>query len=139
MTLQDICDNKRRFIDVFTGVPSKIHDARVYKLSFIAQKVNALGIEYHILGDSAYPISQNLLTPYKNYGDLSPIQQIYNYKFSATRVRIENIFGILKGRFRQLIKLEYHTVRKRSSFIIACCVLHNACIDNDYWFEGDLV
>jgi len=137
MTLQGICDSRRRFLDVFTGVPSKIHDARIFRLSFISSKVNSLGPQFHVLGDSAYPLSENLLTPYRDYGNLTPSQKTYNYKFSATRVRIENAFGMLKGRFRQLMKLEYHSVRKLASFIIACCVLHNACIDNGDLFQEE--
>lgn len=135
MTLQGICDYKRRFIDVFTGIPSKIHDARVFRLSFIMRRVNELGPNFHILGDGAYPLSDNLLTPYRDYGNLNAVQQCYNHKFSATRVRIENSFGFLKGRFRQLIKLEFHTVLRISMFIISCCVLHNICIDNEDFFE----
>lgn len=58
---------------------------------------------------------------------------------SATRVLIENAFGLLKGRFRQLIKVDLHTVDKISKFIISCCVLHNLCIDNNDNFDVDIV
>ncbi|XP_036317984.1 putative nuclease HARBI1 [Rhagoletis pomonella] len=34
ITLQGICDAKLRFLDVYTGIPSKIHNSRVLKLSF---------------------------------------------------------------------------------------------------------
>ena len=33
LTLQAICDHKKRFIDIFTGIPGKVHDARVFKMS----------------------------------------------------------------------------------------------------------
>ena len=54
---------------------------------------------------------------------------------SATRVLIENTFGLLKGRFRQLIEIDMHNVDKISKFIISCCVLHNLCIDNNDDFD----
>jgi len=41
---------------------------------------------------------------------------------------IENAFGILKQRFRQLQMLEFHTVDKLTKFVMAVCVLHNICI-----------
>lgn len=56
---------------------------------------------------------------------------MFNKKFFATRVLIENAFGLLKGRFRQLIEINMHNVDKISKFIISCCVLHNLCIDNN--------
>lgn len=55
----------------------------------------------------------------------------YNDIFSATRVLIENAFGILKKRFLQLIRIDLWEVEKISKFIVACCVVHNLCIDCD--------
>ncbi|KAJ8953440.1 hypothetical protein NQ318_023559 [Aromia moschata] len=112
MVLQGICSSDRKFIDVFTGIPSKIYDARVFKLSFISDKLPQIcGNTYHILGDAAYPIRKWLLTPYRDYGNLTNEQRTYNYKFSATRVRIENTFGIFKQRFRQLLKVDLWAVK----------------------------
>lgn len=135
VTLQGICDHQRRFLDVFTGISSKIHDSRVFKLSFVKNKVKNVGGDFHILGDAAYPLLENLLTPFRDYGNLTPIQRNYNYKFCATRVRIENSFGILKARFRQLIRIDIHSVLRISKLIISCCVLHNICIDQEDFFE----
>lgn len=130
VTLQGICDFKRRFIDVFTGPPGKTHDSRVFRLSFISNKLtNICENKFHILGDNAYPLREYLLTPYKDYGTLTQAQRTYNYKLSATRVLIENTFGMLKNRFRQLISLDFHTVDKITKCILACCVIHNLCIE----------
>lgn len=138
LTLQGICDSRRRFLDVFTGVPSKIHDARVFKLSFISKNLpNICGNKWHILGDAAYPLKTWLLTPYRDYGNLTAEQKKFNEKFCQTRVKIENSFGLLKNRFRQLLKTEFKTVERTSKFIISCCVLHNLCIINeDEWTES---
>lgn len=137
ITLQAICDNNKMFLDVFTGPPSKIHDARIYKLSFISKKLKDIcENKWHILGDSAYPLKKWLLTPFKNYGNLSIAQRHYNYRFSATRVKIENSFGLLKSRWRQLIHTDFASVERTSNFILACCVLHNLCLlNNDLWIE----
>nr|CAI5857938.1 unnamed protein product [Callosobruchus analis] len=108
-----------------------MHDATVFQKSFIRDKIMKLGNRYHIIGDAAYPISENLLSPYRDYGNMTPIQENYNYKFSKTRVLIENGFGLLKGRFRQLMKTESWGVEKTSKFALCCCIVHNLCIDND--------
>lgn len=128
--MQGICDNRGRFQDVFTGTPSKIHDARVLRLSSVNEDLSRICEgKYHILGDAAYPIREHLLTPYKNYGSMTQRQSTYNYRHSATRVIIENAFGLLKQRFRQLRYIELTSVDKISEFIMACCVLHNLCLD----------
>ena len=135
ITLQGICDSKLRFLDVFTGVPSKIHDARVFRMSFISKDIeNICQSKYHLLGDAAYPIRDYLITPFRDYGQLREAEKEFNIRFSQTRVKIENSFGLLKNRFRQLMRMEFHKVETMAKFVIACCTLHNFCIDNkDLW------
>lgn len=135
LTLQAICSYNKLFLDVFTGVPSKIHDSRVYKLSFISKKMpDICENTWHIIGDSAYPIRNWLLTPFRDYGDLTNIQKNYNKRHASTRVKIENAFGMLKSRWRQLTRTDFSTVLRTADFIISCCVLHNLCIlNNDDW------
>lgn len=39
--------------------PNKIHDARVFNLSFISHTLpDICGNEWHILGDAAYPLKK---------------------------------------------------------------------------------
>lgn len=137
--MQGICDSKLRFLDVFTGVPSKIHDSRIFKLSFISKKLPIIcSPKYHLLGDSAYSLREYLLTPYRAYENLSESEKIYNLKFCQTRVKIENAFGVLKCRFRQLMRLDFHNVETMAQFIIACCVLHNICINRDDIYDEEI-
>ncbi|KAI8126849.1 putative nuclease HARBI1 [Lucilia cuprina] len=128
ITLQGICDAKLRFLDVFTGIPSNIHDSRILKLSFIGKDLQSLcSPKYHLLGDSAYPIREFLMTPFRDYGNLSESEKNYNLKFCRTR-----------GRFRQLMRLDFHNVDTMAKFIIACCVLHNICINKDDFYDEEL-
>ncbi|KAH7986835.1 hypothetical protein HPB49_026451 [Dermacentor silvarum] len=131
ITMQGICDSNARFEDVFTGTPSKIPDARVLRLSTVNEDLPTICQinQYHILGDAAYPIREHLLTPYKDFGAMTDAQIVYNHRHSSTRVVIENAFGRLKQRFRQLRYIEFQTVDKITQFIIACCTLHNICLD----------
>ncbi|XP_064468322.1 uncharacterized protein LOC135379015 [Ornithodoros turicata] len=130
LTLQAVCDHEKRFLDVTIGHPSKVHDARIFRTSRLAKKLPLICApgNYHILGDAAYPLREYLLTPYRDYGTLTESQRTFNAKFSATRVRIENAFADLKGRFWQLLHVDFFLVDKMNKFIIACCVLHNLCI-----------
>lgn len=101
-------------------------------MSFISKEIPSICHQrFYLLGDSAYAVREYLLTPYRNYGNLSVAQAIFNRKHCGTRVCIENAFGWLKGRFRQLTCLDFHSVDKSTKFILACCVLHNLCIDNN--------
>lgn len=129
LTLQAICDANKKFLDVFTGPPSKIHNARIFNLSFTSNTLlDICENRWHILGDAAYPLKKYLITPYRDYGNLTEEQRNFNYKFSCCRVKIENAFGLLKVRFRQLHRLDFNTVQRCCAFIIACCTLHNLCL-----------
>lgn len=96
-----------KFIDVFTGICASIHDARVWRLSDIKNMIGHDSGRYfpqhsHLLGDSAYPISYYMFTPYRDNGYLNNVQHNYNTKLAKIRVIIEKTFGLLKGRFRKL-------------------------------------
>lgn len=72
-----------------------------------------------------------MLTPYRDNGHLNHTQHNYNTKLSKTRVIIERAFGILKGRFRKLKYIYLYNTEMIPLIILACCVLHNICIDNE--------
>jgi len=129
ITLQGIADCDGAFLDVFTGTPSKVHDAKVYYLSFIYQQLPEICMgDLHIIGDEAYPLSEWLITPYKETNQLSQPQRLFNNKLTAAREFVDCAFKLLKRRFRQLSRLDFHQVDTASKFLIACCVLHNICI-----------
>jgi len=135
ITLQALCDYKKKFIDVFAGAPGKIHDLRVFALSYISKELPLIcENKHHIIVDGAYSIRDWLLVPYKNYENLTDTQIQFNKMLCGTRVLIENSFGLLKSCFRQLLQVDIHDVDKITKFIISCCLLHNMCIDmEDQW------
>ncbi|KAJ8944150.1 hypothetical protein NQ314_009543 [Rhamnusium bicolor] len=85
----------------------------------------------HIIGDKAYPCLPQLQTPYKDNGRLTVAQKNYNFQLSKARSTIERAFALLKKRFRCLIFLDVLCVEWIPKYIIACCVLHNICIQNN--------
>lgn len=84
-----------------------------------------------LLGDSAYPCMKRLMVPYKDNGHLTRAQRNFNQKLSSCRVVIENAFGTLKQRFRQLYHLKLRNMIRIVQVIHACCVLHNIANEND--------
>ncbi len=64
------------FLDVYTGWPGSVHDARVYRnCPKYDHLQNSMGTDYHLLGDPAYPLSTSLITPYRDNGHLTPCRK----------------------------------------------------------------
>lgn len=80
---------------------------------------------YYLLGDSAYPCLKQFIVPYRDNGHLTRAQRTFNAKLSSCRVIIENAFGCLKQRFRQLYHFKLRDIVRMVRVIHACCVLHN--------------
>lgn len=77
--LQAVATSEMIFLDVYTGWPGPVHDAKVYWNSPIYHHLqNAKGTNCHLLGDSAYPLSTTLITRYRDNGHLSPMQKKFN-------------------------------------------------------------
>ncbi|KAK5648096.1 hypothetical protein RI129_002988 [Pyrocoelia pectoralis] len=141
--LQGVCDHKGRFIDVFIGMPGRMHDARVFRQSDLFEQLSnaenpLLPPNMHLLGDSAYPLMTNLMTPFRDNGHLTREQSIYNIKLSSIRSIIERAFGLLKGKFRRLQYLDVSHLDMGNSMIAAACVIHNFLIDrHEVNFENE--
>lgn len=134
LLVQGICDIDMKFIDVFTGLCGSVHDSRVWALSDIRTTEEAnpgrfFPEDTHIIGDKAYGLKFYLMTPYKNRGNLTPIEVNYNFIHSRHRMVIERAFALLKGRFRRLKHLYLQNVEYGALIILACCVLHNICVN----------
>lgn len=84
------------------------------------------------LGDAGYPLEPWLLVPYDNPVAGAPEDHFNNAHMSA-RNTIERTFGVLKQRFRCLLKhrVLHYTPPKAASIINACVILHNIAINNE--------
>ncbi|VDI00692.1 Hypothetical predicted protein [Mytilus galloprovincialis] len=103
--LQAVCDKNLHFLDLYCGWPGSVHDLRVLKNSplFTSASDNKERMfpgNTHLIGDAAYASNQWVMTPFKDFGNLSAEQKRYNYIHSSSRMCIERAFGELKGRFR---------------------------------------
>ncbi|XP_071577182.1 putative nuclease HARBI1 [Temnothorax nylanderi] len=135
VNLQGTVNHEMKFLDVFIGYPGSVHDARVFRNSPLYRDLRELCTDnYHLLGDSAYPCLIGLMVPYRDNGHLTRAQRTFNRKLSSCRVIIENAFGCLKQRFRQLYHLKLRDIGRIVSVIHACCVLHNMASARDLEF-----
>ncbi|XP_046387094.1 putative nuclease HARBI1 [Ischnura elegans] len=123
---QAIVNEKGKFTDVFVGYPGSVHDARVFKNSSIYPELPnyCQGLGY-LLGDSAYPCSQFMITPYRDNGHQTRAQRNFNFIHSSVRITVEHAFGWLKQRFRQLYHLKGRDMVELVKTIHACFILHN--------------
>lgn len=87
--------------------------------------------DYYLLGDSGYPLRTWLLTPLDIHTVPNTPEHKYNLAHKNTRCKIECCNGLLKAKFRCLLK--QRTLHYSPSFackiINACVVLHNMCIE----------
>ena len=138
------------FYSVATGYPGSCHDARVWAesrigkfsvsgaLKFPEEIIDQVKVKPLLLGDSAYPLSVNLLKPYPFLNALTPEEKKFNVILSGARVTVERGIGILKARWRILLKRLDATIENVSDVIITCVVLHNFCqFENDEFSDDD--
>src|SRR5436190_10253592 len=91
-------------------MPGRMHDARVFRSSPLYNEIiNAerplISENMHLIGDSAYPLLKNLMTPIRDNGHLTLSQIRYNTKLCFIR-SIERTLEILKTKFRRLKYLD---------------------------------
>ena len=92
-----------------------------------------------LLGDSGFALSQHLLTPVLN--PTTDAEERYNITHKRTRQVIERCFGLAKMRFRCIHKSCGQLMfdpEKCCRIIIACCVLHNMCVQNHLPPDDDI-
>ncbi|XP_022167246.1 putative nuclease HARBI1 [Myzus persicae] len=141
INVQLICDSKLKILNVNALFPGSTHDIHVWNNSSILQTLQELHRRNHkdffLLGDSGYPLRQWLLTPIANPTTNAEIY--YNQRQMSSRSIIERCNGVLKMRFRCLLKDRtlHYKPEKASLIINACIVLHNICIANNVPLHED--
>jgi hypothetical protein len=134
INVQAIGNHKRLLLDLNADWQGATNDARIWNNSPVKGVIERQR-QYLLAGDSAYPISENLITPYRNAEALhDPTKARFNRKHSALRtVCTENLFGIWKRRWpvTHLLRCSYSRARKT---VYATAVLHNVGI---LWGDED--
>ncbi|KAK3915032.1 Protein ALP1-like [Frankliniella fusca] len=139
IVLQGVVNHQMMFTNVHCGDPGSYHDIRVLRRSELhtAAERNLEDLfpnDTFLLGDKGYVgVGKKwIVTPFKDYGNLSPVQIDFNRRVCSTRVCVEQAFGILKSRFRYLRgTMRLRDVHFAARLVVACCVLHNICIKSN--------
>ncbi len=140
--LTGFCDSERCFCHVNIGHSGSWHDARAFCNTDVARLLEvdpqALVPEgMHIIGDSAYPLMKQLMTPYRDNGHLTVRQKSFNQKLNAAHVAIEHAFGIMKSKFRRLKCLHMKDVANISETVTTCCILRNISLERGDQVDED--
>ena len=106
INMQAVVDHQYRFLDVYIGWPSSVHDARVFAHSSLYNKgvagtllpskeriIHGVKEPLFIVGDAAYPLLSWLMKPYPQSLATSTDKMTYNYRLSRAHIVVENAFG----------------------------------------------
>ena len=127
--LQGLIGANLIFLDVATGYPGSWHDARNLRNSSLFRKAE----NNEILENPKDVIYGSQFGP-----ALTRPQRKFNKILSKGRVHVKRSFGILKARWRCLLKRLDNEIENVSSVIVTCCVLHNICqIYKDNYVDDD--
>lgn len=129
-----MCDHKGCFINLYVGLPGRMHDAHVFRRSNLYRQLSnaenpLLPLDLHLIGDAAYLLLPNLMTPFRDTDHLTIVKIIYNIKLAKIRSIIERAFGLLKCKFRRLYFLDISDFELGEKMIAAACILHNFIIN----------
>lgn len=150
IVLQGVAGANGKFLHVSTGYAGSIHDARVLRMSSLVPVIENSDILHSptrqrtqvkplIVADPAYKLTTWSMKPFPQTRALTDSQRDFDKSLSSARVVVEQAFGLLKGRWRCLLNKLDESVEKVSSTIIACCILHNICLEVNDPTEIDVV
>ena len=87
---------------------------------------------FYVIGDGGYRGLRWLLTPFKRkQGEMLPRkEERWNYYHSLVRGIIEKVFGVLKAKFRWMLRgIPLADPDMYATYFVACAILHNMTID----------
>ena len=121
-----ICNAKKQITYYDVSQAPTTHDSMAWSATKLGVRVKAgdLPAPYFINGDSAFSLSNSMITP----SGLSHLDA-FDFHQSSNRVCIECAFGILVRRWAILWKPLQMRFDRRAPLIGACIRLHNLCIE----------
>lgn len=143
-TLQCISEPSLNFIDAFIGYPGSVSDRRIFTQSNIYKNIEMNPEHYFdnesfILGDKAYPLKTWCIPPFIENRNLNIAEIHFNAAHAKTRQVVERSFALLFGRFRRLKFLDMNRTDYIPQTVLACCVLHNICLEHDNFLINDYI
>lgn len=131
---QGICDSDFKFIDIFVGCPGSYNDTKVFRNSpiyndVLENKELLFDDGEYIIGDEAYLILDWCVPNFIDKGNLTTAQKLFNDVHSVQSKYIKRSWAALFGRFKRLKYLDMNRNDLIPATVLACCVLHNICMD----------
>ncbi|XP_024878240.1 putative nuclease HARBI1 [Temnothorax curvispinosus] len=134
---QLIYDWRLKILNVNARFPGSTHDTYIWNNSNVKNAMVHFyrrypNNNYHLLGDSGYSLRPWMMTPILGAAENSP-EALYNVKQMRCRSLVEQCNGLLKMRFRCLLKhrVLHYSPLIASKIINICAVLHNICISEN--------
>lgn len=132
INIQTVCDSKLRFI--YFGVVGKGSTNDAY--AYVSTQIDKVLCQFpagkmYFVGDAAYPLSEQLITPYTGIHRHNQAKDSYNFYHSQLRIRIEMAFGYLTSKWSILHTKRKGSMNNHSRKAIACAFLQNYIINND--------
>ncbi|PFX23161.1 Angiopoietin-related protein 7 [Stylophora pistillata] len=82
-----------------------------------------------LVSNSCFDLNSWLMTPYTQTPPITAAQNNFNSALSSAREKIVQAFGLLRGRWRCLLETMKEDTLRVPTTVIACCVLHNLCLE----------
>lgn len=128
-----VCGSNMQIYNCVARFPGGCHDAFVLHSSNLCAAFDDNEPDGWLLGDTGYPCKRWLLTPLEN--PVTDNEHLYQRRHKRGRCIIERCNGLIKERFRCLLRQLYFTPEKACKIICACVVLHNIAIATNQHFQ----
>lgn len=145
LNAQIVCDANLKILSLNVNFPGSSHDSFIWRNSQLRQFVHQQYFMNNfrgtwLIGDSGYPLEPFLMTPFQNAAPGTP-EARYNAAFGLARNCIERCIGVLKSRFRCLLRerVARYDPRFVGKLMNVCSALHNMCIDFNLDLEDEIV
>lgn len=100
-------------------------------MSQIIQIIILMKTKPFIIGDKAYPVLPWCIPPYIEKSNVTERQKRFNTCHAKSRQRVERCIALLFRRFKRLKNIDMNRTNFIAPTIIAACVLHKICLNNE--------
>lgn len=132
LNFQVMVDYKYRVRFLSGGRPGKVYDGNAILNVPIFAWLLTIPLGYFVLADSGYMPMRSLLTPFRKPAGtaLRALFGRFNYFHALSRNVVEKTFGVVKNRFRWMLKGGNWGHRKTTILNVRVAfILHNMCIE----------
>ena len=119
-----------RIYNILLSAPGSFHEAAVWQMSQVKAYLSTLNLRHYVLGDAAYPISDNCLTENEAQPNFS--KAFHNFRHSGARMeQSECVYSMFKRRF-PIVKQMRLELQNAIKVTTAAAVLHNIALDSKF-------